>query len=156
MGMDVYGNAPISQEGEYFRANLWGWRPIHYISQVANERFELGYDMSGWGYNDGKGLPKTKAKKLADAIEKLVAEYGEFQEPTDKIYICLGMWVEAGTGSFVGETENLDEVYPIGTLIHNSIVDSKGRHIEPAHSIDREFLNDWLVFLRNSGGFKIW
>src|SRR4051794_28452822 len=27
--MDVYGRSPRFEVGEYFRANVWSWRPIH-------------------------------------------------------------------------------------------------------------------------------
>jgi hypothetical protein len=29
MSLDVYGKRPSSKTGEYFRANVWSWRPIH-------------------------------------------------------------------------------------------------------------------------------
>jgi hypothetical protein len=66
------------------------------------------------------------------------------------------MWVEAGTGQFVGETDALNEVYPTGTIMYNTIVDANGRHLEPAHSIDREFLGEWITFLRECNGFEIY
>ena len=28
MGMDVFGNNPRNKEGEYFRNNVWWWRPL--------------------------------------------------------------------------------------------------------------------------------
>jgi hypothetical protein len=28
MGMDVYGKEPKSDKGEYFRNNVWWWRPL--------------------------------------------------------------------------------------------------------------------------------
>jgi hypothetical protein len=118
---------------------------------------KLGYDMSNWGYNDGGGLKApTKCRKLANALESLIANDEQMNKPEDKIYICLGMWVEAGTGRFVDETESLNEVYPMGTIMYNSFVDAKGRHIESAHSIDREFLQEWITFLRECGGFAIY
>lgn len=155
--MDVSGLKPTSERGSYFRANVWGWRPIHYLCAVANKREELGYDMSYWGSNDGAGLKApTKCRKLANAIEKMVGENENFTNLDDKIYVAMGMWVEAGVGRFVQETDELDEVYPAGTIMYNSFVDAKGRHIESAYSIDREFLNEWIAFLRECGGFQIW
>jgi hypothetical protein len=29
MGMDVVGRNPRTEAGEYFRANVWSWGPIH-------------------------------------------------------------------------------------------------------------------------------
>jgi hypothetical protein len=157
MGMDINGLNPSTERGSYFRANLWGWRPIHYLCAKANEVSKLGYDMSNWGYNDGGGLKaKTKCRKLANALESLLADDERINKPEDKIYIALGMWVEAGTGQFVGETDALNEVYPMGTIMYNTIVDANGRHLEPAHSIDREFLGEWITFLRECNGFEIY
>ena len=28
MGMDVYGENPKNEKGEYFRNNVWWWRPL--------------------------------------------------------------------------------------------------------------------------------
>lgn len=157
MGMDINGLNPTSEHGSYFRANLWGWRPIHYLCAKANEVGKLNYDMSNWGYNDGGGLKTpTKCRKLANALEAMLSDDDRMNAPEDKIYICLGMWVTAGTGQFVGETEQLNEAYPMGTIMYNAIVDAKGRHLESAHSIDREFLNEWIQFLRECGGFEIY
>ena len=32
MGMDVYGKNPSNGDGEYFRANVWSWRPIYSLT----------------------------------------------------------------------------------------------------------------------------
>ena len=32
MGMDVYGKNPINDDGKYFRANIWCWRPIYSLT----------------------------------------------------------------------------------------------------------------------------
>src|SRR5947209_5860046 len=55
MGMDVFGRKPTSEAGEYFRANVWGWGPIHALM------VELCSDLLGEGlldqlaYNNGAG-----------------------------------------------------------------------------------------------------
>ena len=45
MGMDVYGNKPRCSKGEYFRASVWSWRPIHGLIVETNQRFALGLDL---------------------------------------------------------------------------------------------------------------
>ena len=43
MGMDLHGNNPITEEGEYFRNNIWSWGPLaDYIKQVAPDLASLG------------------------------------------------------------------------------------------------------------------
>ena len=62
MGMDVYGKNPVSETGEYFRNNVWWWRPLwEYCVDVAPE---LTSDVSGH-YNDGDGLDADGAQELA-------------------------------------------------------------------------------------------
>jgi len=50
MGMDVYGNNPTSEKGEYFRNNVWWWRPLwQYCEDMAPD---LCKGVSAQ-YNDG-------------------------------------------------------------------------------------------------------
>jgi len=65
MGMDVYGNNPSSERGEYFRNNVWWWRPLwDFCAEVAPE---LTQGVSGH-YNDGDGLDEEGAKALANVL----------------------------------------------------------------------------------------
>ena len=41
MGMDVMGMNPINNEGETFHANLWSWRPIHYLCEYLSMKNNL-------------------------------------------------------------------------------------------------------------------
>lgn len=66
MGMDVYGKKPKSEVGEYFRRNVWGWRPLwtyveHNHPEIA-ELVEHGYS------NSGDGLGARDSKKLAKLL----------------------------------------------------------------------------------------
>lgn len=71
MGMDVYGNNPISEKGEYFRNNVWWWRPLwDFCEEVAPE---LTQGVSGH-YNDGDGLDEEGAKALANILTISLAE----------------------------------------------------------------------------------
>jgi hypothetical protein len=51
MGMDIYG-----KNGNYFRANLWSWRPINMLCDLVIEKDSLQLKTENWGYNDGAGL----------------------------------------------------------------------------------------------------
>ena len=49
MGMDVYGRAPTSESGEYFRANVWSWHPIwNYCEVLAPDRGTGGNCEIAW------------------------------------------------------------------------------------------------------------
>lgn len=62
MGMDVIGVNATTERGEYFRNNVWWWRPLwNYCVEVAPE---LCSDVNG-DNNDGDGLGAEGADDLA-------------------------------------------------------------------------------------------
>ena len=161
MGVDISGRKPTTNEGDYFRANWWGWRPINYICQLAAEQSKLKIDFSYWGSNDGKGLRTQKqCDKLADAIELLISNnYNEYlTEDDDRIYIVMGSWCEAGTGKFIGsEREHiLNQQYEYGDILYAPVVAEDGTLVESSYSTSLGRIKQWIIFLRNCGGFKIW
>jgi hypothetical protein len=65
MGFDLYGKS-----GNYFRANVWSWRPILSLCEEVNKENNLGLLFDGWEYNDGEGLDNQEdCNKLANALE---------------------------------------------------------------------------------------
>ena len=70
MGMDVYGNDASTEEGEYFRASIWGWPSITTVMEAS------GYDVPmGWYHNDGEGLGcQEDCDHLADMMEGFLSE----------------------------------------------------------------------------------
>lgn len=163
MGVDISGRKPINENGDYFASNWWGWRPIVTICELASIDSKLKIDFSNWGSNDGAGLRTQKqCDKLADAIEKLLSssiDFDEFEKDDENmVYICLGSWVEAGTGRFIPTEKQmeLNEDYPVGTLMFTSAVLSDGMRVESAHGTSLGRIKRFVTFLRNCGGFKIW
>ena len=74
MGMDVYGNKPKSEKGDYFRNNVWWWRPLwNYCATSAPELIDKETYVSGT-YNDGKGLNAMKAAKLGVKLLTLIED----------------------------------------------------------------------------------
>jgi hypothetical protein len=74
MGMDVYGKSPVTERGEYFRNNVWWWRPLwSYCCEVAFDIISQDVAEAGQ-YNDGQGLNGVQAKALG---EKLFIELWE-------------------------------------------------------------------------------
>ncbi|TYL76760.1 hypothetical protein [Bradyrhizobium cytisi] len=70
MGMDVYGRSPKSPEGEYFRNNLWWWRPLaQYICEVAPE---IAKNCEYWQSNQGDGLNDEDSLALACVLQKQI------------------------------------------------------------------------------------
>jgi len=164
MGVDVIGIKPTKKElGDYFGSNWWGWRPIQVLSETAIKLKELGFDTTNWGVNDGKGLSnQIECNKLADAIELLISNNHQYNEnlvdDDDRIYIVMGSWCEVGTSKFIcSEKESsLKQEYEYGSFLFRPIVMIDGTLVEPAYSVSFGELKEWLIFLRNCGGFKIW
>jgi hypothetical protein len=163
MGVDISGRKPKTEVGDYFSSNWWGWRPINAICEIAAYDSKLKIDFSYWGSNDGKGLKTQKqCDKLADAIELLISENSQYNEnladDDDRIYIVMGSWCEAGTGKFIPSdfTASLNEQYEYGDILYGPVVAENGTMVESSHSASFGRLKEWITFLRNCGGFKIW
>ena len=123
MGMDVYGNEPKNEEGEYFRANCWSWRPIVCIMDLAGGE-EL-FDEKSWDsmhFNDGAGLDSAElAEELGDRISEWITEKD----------LTEGHWTEWNPYE---DGDDIDRIY----------------------GISRDHLKEFVRFLRNCGGFKVW
>ena len=145
MGMDVWGNAPRNGQGEYFRASIWSWRPIHCLIQEANSRFSLGFDLTDFDFNMGAGLGSQSAcDSLADALEKLLAETSTESFTLDlapQATEAAVLSLLEGAGVAVGLAPTLEGASAVAPL---------------TYSADREHVELFIQFLRSCGGFEIW
>lgn len=66
MGMDVYGKAPTTEEGRYFRRSVWGWHPL--AAYVEDMHPALAAGCEHWHSNDGAGLNAGDSLQLANAL----------------------------------------------------------------------------------------
>lgn len=137
MGMDVYGKKPANERGEYFRNNVWWWRPLwDYCLEIAPE---LCGDVSGH-YNDGDGLNAEDSIKLA---EKLFAEidsgrtalYGKERDeflqaiPNETCGVCDGRgWITPPT-----DTQNAEFMDFVTDMV-------KSGQVVTVDSTDNEFI----------------
>lgn len=62
MGMDVYGKSPKKKSGEYFRNNVWWWRPLWNYCEMLHPDI-AGKVVDGHS-NSGDGLEAEDALKL--------------------------------------------------------------------------------------------
>lgn len=70
MGMDVYGKNPTSEKGEYFRNNVWWWRPLwDYCCEVAEGVISESLAEDGHS-NGGAGLDGIMALALAEILRE--------------------------------------------------------------------------------------
>lgn len=66
MGMDVFGIAPVSEEGEYFRNTGWAWAPLARYILTVHPTLAAGCTL--WLSNDGDGLDGEQARLLGEAL----------------------------------------------------------------------------------------
>ena len=150
MGFDVHGRKPSHPEGEYFRASVWAWRPIHYL--LATRCQFLGDTMiSRLSCNDGAG-PHDQAtcNRIADVFQEFLDN--EFEAThvdatgTDHWTPPLceeseSMLVDKNTGQFIPR----DKQQSVATRDPNWVC---------VYSITRSHLQEWIDFLRACGGFS--
>lgn len=149
MGMDVSGVNPSSETGEYFRNNVWWWRPLwNYCLKVAPELCE---SVSGH-HNDGDGLDGEGAKALAEILQEKIdsGECKKYAEeyaaqlkalPDEKCDLCQGTGIR--NDQFVqgkcNKCTGKGHVRPFDTQYPFSV----------------ENVQNFTNFLKDSGGFEI-
>jgi len=156
MGMDISGINPVTETGTYFRANCWSWRPIHALISIVNS---ISGDtlvpqdvMKGMSYNDGKGLKNQKdcnklANHLANLLEhpEIMEEHGLVLEENEINFPVAkepGMLVDEN-GRFV-KPEKVDELQ------------AKGVKLRSPYGTTRKHVEEFICFLKDCGGFKVW
>lgn len=158
MGMDVSGKAPSSEDGKYFRASVWSWRPIwtycEAIAPALTAKVRLAH------YNDGDGLNAEDSAKLGRKVlascedgsaAKYIAEMNTRLDalPKERCEFCDG----TGTRSDAVGVIN-------GFAARNwcNGCDGKGHRDcwDAAYRFDLEHLTEFGKFLSTCGGFEIW
>lgn len=152
--------------GFYFRANVWGWRPIAELCIHAIENSGLNFGDISWHYNDGDGLKTQEdCDLLANALEYMLEEDDNIVENDDLIYFNSGMWTKMGSNEFIKEdkcNELNEKCIPGGytgmksRILFTGVVDDNGDVYTPSHSINYGRIKTFITFLRNCGGFAIW
>lgn len=154
MGMDVFGNAPTSKAGEYFRNNIWWWHPLwHYCEALAPDLIpadNLGHSNDGWGLK--AKASRQLAARLAEAIVSGEAEQyaQQYQAELDALSpepceIC----------GATGHRAEPPEIGP-GPRLCNACHGSGQRPNFATHyPFSVENVREFEAFLRDCGGFRI-
>ncbi len=127
---------PSAKEGEYFRANIWAWDPIHYL--MGEVCLDLLDDEVYWAMacNGGKGpRGQTVCAEMAARFAEWLSKF------SGDTYIRESTLRVVQNGRFVSEKEIAENP----SLRHRS-----------AYRVRREHLQEWIVFLRHCGGFEVW
>ena len=132
MGMDVFGVAPKSEDGKYFRANIWSWRPIHELIEKANV---LPPDLvEGMAFNDGYGPDEHQAEMLADRLEEML------DGMDDEHTFMLTHEIDGPVAAL------MDSIRQSGATI---VTDGPAYQAQVAH------VREFITFCRESGGFEV-
>jgi hypothetical protein len=154
MGMDISGWKPTGPRGEYFRNSICQWHPLaRYCNLIAPE---ICAPCKGWYGNDGDGLDAAGAVALADALEKEIeagwaAAYGKF-EIDRRDAMGAKELPEVKLLNMVGQLI-MSEERAQGTSPDLPVV-FVGKLREPSDFVENAA--DFVVFLRECGGFSIW
>jgi hypothetical protein len=152
MGMDVIGRNPASDQGEYFRNNAWWW------GSLADYCMEIAPDVTArckyWHSNDGDGLSDRDSGALADALQKEIesgrceahAKAVEAAASSERCIVCEG----SGVSMPIPKVGASDAV----TDIKCWACGGDGRVFSEYFSVEN--VQEFVTFLRDSGGFNIW
>lgn len=158
MGMDVYGLAPRSQAGEYFRNSIWGWHPLALF--LVTQYPELTDACEHWGTNDGDGLDADMAAALAAAVKAdlaagKVAEYARQRDAALAALPLLDCTFCNATGT---RTDEVGRAHGMDRRGWCNACDGTGQHPHPAASFvfTVENVTNFAAFLADCGGFQIW
>ncbi|WP_313024460.1 hypothetical protein [Pseudomonas lopnurensis] len=154
MGMDVFGQSPVSERGEYFRNNIWWWHPLwEYCERLAPDLIpsnNLGHSNDGWGLDGPASLElanRLAAALATGAVEQYANDYAGLLAafPDEPCTTCTGKRAEpphTGTGT--------------GTLPCNGCEGSGRRpRFETHYPFSAENVREFEAFLRDCGGFSI-
>ena len=150
MGMDVYGVAPTSEVGEYFRNNVWSWRPLW---DFVGESCDLTLEMKRSGhFNDGLQIDELTARRIAKTLFSLLQDgtVATYQRKRDALLEALPDEVCRhcnGTGV-------RDDSYVQGEC-NGCNGTGKVRPFETWYSFSAENVVDFARFCYVSGGFEI-
>lgn len=178
MGMDVFGKAPSAAVGEYFRRNVWGWRPL--ATAITELAPEIAARCTHWQSNDGDGLDSGDAVALADALQAALDD-GRVQAlieirdamvralPNETCRLCAGsgkredtVGVQAGQPTRVCEAVtvvlHVEHPHPrAGQVGWCNGCDGRGwnPNFERNYGLDADDVREFITFARASGGFEI-
>jgi len=159
MGMDLFGLNPVSQVGEYFRVNLWYWRPMWlYIEDNFSDlaaKVESSYTNEGYGLDACNSL--LLGQKINSHVNGGLAEHYEknFNSaiadlPLINGVVCHGtgdrVWAEHITQDWIRECNGCNGC--LGTGLQRDSMSS--------YTFSADLLKKFSYFLTDCGGFEIW
>lgn len=136
MGMDVIGRNAVNATGEYFRASVWSWRPLHELIRGLCGDLLDEEVMTRMQWNDGAGPDDPSVcKKMAERFKAWLATFDD-----EEYYLESEPTGETPEGA-------------VAEMMQHLGIEIVG---ERNYSIDREMLESWTEFLNCCGGFQVY
>ena len=172
MGMDLIGNKPKSEKGDFFRNNVWYWRPL--VDFICEKYPDIYEQCTYWGSNDGDGLNEEASKELATRIKQdivlgLVAEYSKNHNewraslPREACNLCECTGIrndDVGVENGMPTKQLSAEMKTLLGRNYGWCNGCDGMGTREAFIAGYPFCEDnvkeFAEFLENCGGFQIW
>ena len=143
-------------DGAYYRQSVWGWRPLWEFVCIACDGIVTDKDANNGWYNGGHKISKTKTKRIAAKIRRLVKNgfVDKYVETRNKVINAMpneDCEICDGTGKRTKPPKT-----GAGDIKCNGC-DGKG-HKRPwvnMYHLDKETVIEFGEFCEHSGGFKI-
>ena len=166
MGFDLYGKNPKNENGEYFRQNVWGWRPIwEYVCSHHSDIVDTETQKQG-NYNSSYIVSEDIATKLGNDIhialqdgtvaefvnmvKERVAKAKEHNEKLEFHFELLKLQaIEISGNEHIAPTD-----YPNGLDKQWQFLYSLRNRYE-SYPTDVEDIAEFQRFCLDSGGFEI-
>ena len=147
MGMDVYGLEPKSEEGKYFRASVWSWRPIALLCQTWFP--DLWGKIEYPDTNDGSGLNAEDSLAMGRWLQSRI-ERGDLKRFIKEY--------EAELAALKDEPCTYCDSTGIRQGKECNVCRGKGstRPFATHYPMHHEHIEQWAAFLVDCGGFEIW
>jgi hypothetical protein len=151
MGFDLYGKEPKNEKGEYFRNNVWWWRPLwNYVGEICGLRKD---QIKKGHYNDGLLIDKETAERIALMLKKEI-DHGNVKKYEEQYMRALEEMPDEECDLCGGSGVRNDEVFK-GTC-NKCGGKGKVRPFETLYPFSEENVKEFAEFCENSGGFEIW
>ena len=166
MGFDLYslGNHK-NKNGEYFRNNVWWWRPLaDFVCEKTNCIEEA--DKKSWQHNDGHEVDEALAKQIATQLKaliksgevsKAIKENEEMQEEAERnnkfVERCHDMLAKK-VEKEQGKTNLAPADYPKDDHDTWDWIQSKYNY-GSSYPFTMENVEEFIKFCEDSRGFKI-
>ncbi len=156
MGMDVYGINPKTDNGDYFRANVWWWRPLwecvsYYCDDILSQE-----DIIEGTYNNGYEYNETTALEISNRLESLLKDGTLYKyKATRDSYLEELPDEECKICDATGKRKKPPKIGAGKIKCNGCDGEGKKENWSKEYPFEVDFVMDFAKFCEQSGGFSI-